>query len=71
MLVDGLSVTQPVGADTDLGIQVPAGTTPRATAVSPSGAPLGQVPARLDGSTLVFHYGSSFGAEPVGSYRLG
>jgi len=71
VLVNGLEVSQPVGPDTDLGIEVPAGTTPRARALSPSGIVLGEVPAQLHGSMLVFHYGSTYGAEPVGSYRLG
>ena len=71
VLVNGLEVSQPVGADTDLGIEVPAGTTPRATALSLRGTVLGEVPAQPHGSTLVFHYGSTYGTEPVGSYRLG
>jgi hypothetical protein len=71
VLVDGLTVTQPIGDDTDLGVEVPAGTTPRVTAVSPSGILLGEVPAELRGGVLVFHYGSVHGAAPVGSYRIG
>jgi soluble lytic murein transglycosylase-like protein len=71
VLVEGLRVSQPIGDDTDLGVVVPAGTTPRATAVSPAGIELGEVPAQLRNGVLVFHYGSVYGAEPVGSYRLG
>jgi soluble lytic murein transglycosylase-like protein len=71
LLVNGLTVSQPVGDDTDLGITVPAGTTARVSAVSTGGIVLGEVPSHLTGATLVFHYASSYGAEPVGSYRLG
>ncbi|HEY2937248.1 MAG TPA: lytic murein transglycosylase [Gaiellaceae bacterium] len=72
LLIEGADVRQPVGADTDLGVPLPAGAAPRVRVLTPAGVALEEVPSRLVGDTVVFHYASSRSdGTPISGYRIG
>jgi hypothetical protein len=71
LLIDGGTVRQPLGADTDLAVDLPAGAAPRVSAVTASGTVIGEVPSQLRDGKLAFHYASSVNGEAIAGYRLG
>ena len=68
---DAVTVHQPIGADTDVGVDVPAGwSTALATALGADGAPLGTVGGSLANGRFVFRYSGTAGGARVVSYRV-
>lgn len=66
-----VTVHQPIGADTDVGVDVPAGWTgAQATALSADGKPLATVAGSLSGGRFVFRYSATVGGVRVASYRV-
>jgi hypothetical protein len=68
---DATSVTvrQPVGADTDVGVAAPSAV--RATAIADDGSVVGTVPGAQQGGRFVFRYARSLNGHPVAAYRVG
>src|SRR5262249_4254031 len=64
-------VHQPIGADTDIGVDVPAtwGVV-QATALSAGGTPLATVGGMLANGRFVFRYSGTVGGVRVASYRI-
>jgi hypothetical protein len=72
VLVEGTDVRQPVGADTDLGVPLPAGAAPHVRVLTPTGIALEEVPSKVVDGTIVFHYSShDANGETVAGYRIG
>jgi len=66
-----VTVHQPIGADTDVGIDVPAAWgAAHATALAADGTPLATVGGRLGGGRFVFRYSGTVGGVRVASYRV-
>jgi hypothetical protein len=73
---DAASVTvrQPVGADTEVGVEPPATWSPgrslRATAIAADGTELGPVDGRLQDGRFVFGYAATANGRPAAGYRV-
>jgi hypothetical protein len=69
---DAASVTvrQPVGADSDIAIEPPAGSAFTATALAADGTQLGTVGGRLQGGRFVFPYSGTVNGRAVAGYRV-
>ena len=68
-------VRQPLGADTNLAVELPAswssGRTLRATAIAPDGTPAGTVAGEILEGRFLFRYTSALNGQPVVGYRIG
>jgi hypothetical protein len=64
------TVRQPVGADSDIGIEPPAGSPLTATAVAADGTQLGTVEGRLQDGHFVFRYAATLNGRAVAAYRI-
>ena len=63
---------QPVGPDTDLAVPLPPGAAPVVRMLSPAGIALAQVPSKVVGDSIVFHYASHGpDGQPIAGYRIG
>jgi hypothetical protein len=69
---DATSVTvrQPVGADSDIAIEPPAGSAFTATALASDGTQLGIVGGQLQGGRFVFRYAGTVNGRTVAGYRV-
>jgi hypothetical protein len=68
---DAVTVHQPIGADTDVAVDVPAAWgTVHATALSANGAALGTVSGTLANGRFVFRYAGTVGGVRVAAYSL-
>ena len=65
-----VTVRQPLGADTDVGIVPPTGPSPRVTALAADGSVVGPVAGALRDGRVVFRYAGSLGGRPVAAYRV-
>jgi hypothetical protein len=66
-----VTVHQPIGADTDVGVDVPAGwSVAHAMALGADGAPLGTLSGTLANGRFVFRYSGTVGGVRVASYRV-
>ena len=68
---NAVTVRQPVGADTDVGVVPPAGMAARVTAVDDQGRPLGVVGSSIANGHVVFRYASTLNGAHVDAYRVG
>jgi hypothetical protein len=66
----GVTVRQPVGADTDIAVEPPAGSAPTAIAEGADGMQLGTVAGRLQGGQFVFRYAGTVSGRAVADYRI-
>jgi hypothetical protein len=64
------TVRQPVGADSDIAIEPPAGSPLTATAVAADGTQIGIVEGRLQAGRFVFRYAATFNGRAVAAYRI-
>jgi soluble lytic murein transglycosylase-like protein len=72
LLLDGADVHQPVGADTDLTVPLPAGAAPVVRVLSSTGIALAEVPSTVVGNSIQFHYAShEADGTPISGYRIG
>jgi hypothetical protein len=69
---DAASVTvrQPVGVDSDIAIEPPAGSAFTATALASDGSQLGTVGGQLQGGRFVFRYARTINGRTVAGYRV-
>jgi hypothetical protein len=65
-----LTVSQPLGSDTDLAVAAQGGGRLRAIALDAGGNELGEVPGSSQGGRFDFQYRNSVGGRPVASYRV-
>jgi hypothetical protein len=66
-----VTVHQPIGADTDVGVDVPAGwSVAHAMALGADGAPLGTLSGTLANGRFDFRYSGTVGGVRVASYRV-
>jgi uncharacterized protein DUF6259 len=65
-----VTVRQPVGADTDIAVEPPAGGALTVTAMAADGTRLGTVDGHLQGGRFVFPYTGTFDGRPVEAYRV-
>ena len=69
-----VTVRQPLGADTSLGVEPPSswrsGRTLQATAISRDGKPLGAAKGELRDGRFVFRYAGELSGHPVAAYRV-
>jgi hypothetical protein len=63
-------VRQPVGADSDIAVEPPAGSAFTATAIASDGVQLGTVGGRLQGGRFVFRYAGRVNGRTVAGYRV-
>jgi hypothetical protein len=65
-----VTVRQPVGADTDIAVEPPAGGARTAIAEAADGTPLGTVVGRLQGGRFLFRYAGTVDGRRVADYRI-
>jgi hypothetical protein len=65
----GVTVRQPVGADTDVGVVAPGARA--ATALAADGSPVGTVAGAQRGGRFVFRWERSLNGRAVAAYRVG
>jgi hypothetical protein len=63
----GVTVRQPVGADTDVTVDLPAGNV---TALAADGSPIAGVSATVQDGRLVFRWARTLGGRTVAAYRV-
>jgi uncharacterized protein DUF6259 len=66
-----VTVRQPVGADTDVGVVLPPGAAAHATAVDDQGGTIGVVGGATANGRFVFHYAATLNGARVAAYRVG
>jgi hypothetical protein len=64
-----VTVSQPVGGDTDVGVAAPSAE--RATALADDGSVVGTVPGAQQGGRFVFRYARFLNGQAVAAYRVG